>query len=115
VQFPTVPGQLQATAATVESIIKKLDNMPLKEIGDNLRDAISDFDLTLVSAHGTLVSAQGMLENTSNLTGPNSAQLQQLDDTLEEVSRAARSVRVLADFLERHPEALLRGKDGEAK
>jgi paraquat-inducible protein B len=39
----------------------------------------------------------------------------QLGNTLEEVSRAARSLRVLMDYLERHPEALIRGKTGEAK
>jgi len=115
VQLPTVPGQLQTTEATVEDIIKKVDQMPLKEIGDNLRKATADLDLTLVSARGTLVSAQGTLDNTGNLTGPNSMQLMQLDTTLQEVSRAARSVRVLADYLERHPEALIRGKKGEAK
>jgi paraquat-inducible protein B len=32
---------------------------------------------------------------------------------LNEVSRAARSIRVLADYLERHPESLLRGKGNE--
>jgi paraquat-inducible protein B len=115
VQLPTVPGQLQATEATIEDIIKKVDQMPLKEIGVNVRQAIADLDLTLVSARGTLVSAQGTLDNTGNLTGPNSLQVQQLGNTLEEVSRAARSVHVLADYLERHPEALLRGKKGEAK
>jgi paraquat-inducible protein B len=115
VQLPTVPGQLEAPEATIEEIIKKVDRMPLKEIGDNLRKVTADLDLTLVSARGTLTSAQGTLDNTGNLTGPNSLQLQQLDSTLEEVSRAARSVRVLADYLERHPEALLRGKQGEAK
>jgi hypothetical protein len=31
------------------------------------------------------------------------------------VKSAARSLRVLADYLERHPEALLRGKQGRAK
>jgi paraquat-inducible protein B len=30
-------------------------------------------------------------------------------------SRAARSLRVLADYLERHPEALIRGKSPEAQ
>jgi paraquat-inducible protein B len=89
--------------------------MPLQQIGDNLRKAIADLDLTLVSARGTLVSAQGTLDNTSTLTGPNSAQVQQLGDTLREVSRSARSLRVLADYLERHPETLVRGKKGEAK
>ena len=61
------------------------------------------------------MSARGTLDNTSLLTEPNSAQVQQLGSTLQEVSRAARSLRVLADYLERHPEALLRGKKGEAK
>jgi paraquat-inducible protein B len=89
--------------------------MPLQEIGNNLQRAIADLDLTLVSARGTLVTAQGTLDNASSLTGPNSAQVQQLGNTLEEVSRAARSLRVLADYLERHPEALLRGKRGDAK
>ncbi len=89
--------------------------MPLKQIGDNLRTALADLDLTIVSARGTLVSARGTLDNASNLTESNSAQVQQLDNTLQEVSRAARSVRVLSDYLERHPEALLRGKKGEAK
>ena len=36
-------------------------------------------------------------------------------EQLEELEDAARSVRVLADYLERHPDALLRGKPGEAK
>jgi paraquat-inducible protein B len=115
VQLPTAAGQLEATEATVEDIIKKVDKMPLQEIGENLRKSLADLDLTLVSARGTLVSAQGTLDNTSNLTQPNSAQIQQLGNTLQEVSRAARSVRVLADYLERHPEALIRGKTGGPK
>ena len=31
--------------------------------------------------------------------------------TLEELRGAARSLRIMADYLERHPEALLKGKD----
>ncbi len=69
---------------------------------------MADLDLTLVSARGTL-------DNARHHRRPNSPQGQQLDSTLEEVRRAARSVRVLADYLDRHPEALIRGKQGEAK
>ena len=61
------------------------------------------------------MSARGTLDNTHSLTEANSVQVQQLGSTLQEVSRASRSLRVLADYLERHPEALLRGKKGEAK
>ncbi len=122
VRLPTVPGQLEATEASINNIITKLNKMPLQQIGENLDKALSELDLTLVSARGTLETAQGTfatargtLGNASNLTAPNSAQVQQLDSTLQEVSRAARSIRVLSDYLERHPEALLRGKKGEAK
>jgi len=113
--LPTIPGQLEATEANVEAIINKVDRMPLQQIGDNVRKVTADLDQTLVTARGTLTSAQGTLDNTNNLTGPNSAQVQQLESTLREVSGAARSVRVLADYLEQHPEALLRGKKGEPK
>jgi paraquat-inducible protein B len=115
VQLPTIPGQLEATEATVENIIKKLDQVPFPEIGVDLQKAITQLDKTLVTAQGTLVVAQGTFDNTTSLTGPNSSQVEQVDSTLQEVSRAARSLRVLADYLERHPEALLRGKKGEAK
>ena len=115
VQLPTTPGQLQATEATVANIIKKLDKVQFDQISNDLHKAITQLDVTLVVAQGTLSSGRSTLENTSNLTEPNSAQLQQLTSTLQEVSRAARSVRVLGDYLERHPEALLRGKKGEVK
>jgi paraquat-inducible protein B len=115
VQLPTTSGQFEATEVTLENIIKKIDKVPFQEIGDDLHKALIELDTTLVTAQGTMSSARGTLQNTENLTQPNSAQVQQFSSTLQEVSRAARSLRVLADYLERHPEALIRGKKGEAK
>jgi len=106
--LPTIPGELQAIEARVVNIIKKLDQVPIKAIGDDLKQAIGELDRTLVSARGTLDSANTMIE-------PNSVLGQQLDSTLQEVGGAARALRLLADYLERHPEALIRGKAGEAK
>jgi paraquat-inducible protein B len=108
VQFPTIPGEVEAIEANVAEIIKKLNQVPFKGIGDDLRKAIAEFDQTLVSARGTL-------DNAGKLVEPNSVLGQELGSTLQEVSRAARGLRVLADYLERHPEALLRGKSGEAQ
>jgi len=108
VQLPTIPGQLEAVEASVVSIIKKLDEIPYKAIGADLRNAIEELDRTLVSARGTFDNANTMIE-------PNSVLGQQLDSTLQEVSGAARALRILADYLERHPEALIRGKTGDAK
>ena len=117
VQLPTVTGQLQATEATVENIINKLDKVPFQEIGVNLQKAIAQLNETLLAAQGTLTSAHTTMNNANLLTEPNSAQVQQIGTTLQEVSRAARSeLRVLADYLERHPDALfVEGKSGEAK
>ena len=108
VELPTIPGQIEAIEASVVNFMKKLDQVPLKAIGDDLRKAIADLDLTLVSARGTL-------DNANKLVEPNSVLGAELGSTLEEVKRAARGLRVLADYLERHPEALIRGKTGEAK
>jgi len=100
---------------TVENIVNKLNKLPLQQIGDNLNDAIGNLNLTLVSARGALNTTNNMVGNANRLVAPDSAQTQQLNATLQEISGAARSVRVLADYLERHPEALIRGKQGEAK
>jgi paraquat-inducible protein B len=108
VQLPTKRGELQSAEAKVEDILNKVDKMPFTEIGDELKTALGQLNLTLVSARGTLNTAD-------NFISPESPQAQELSNTMIEVSRAARSLRVLADFLEQHPEALLRGKQGEPK
>jgi paraquat-inducible protein B len=108
VHLPTIAGEIDAIEASVVNIIKKLDQVPFKEIGDDVRTSIRDLDRTLVSARTTL-------DDAGKLIAPNSALAVQLDNTLQEMTRAARGLRVLADYLERHPEALLRGKAGEAQ
>jgi paraquat-inducible protein B len=108
VQLPTIPGDLQTTERKLEDIVEKVDQMPFSDIGNGLKNALGQLNLTLVSARGTLNSADSMIS-------PDSAQAQELSSTLIEISRMARSLRVLADYLEQHPEALIRGKPGEPK
>jgi paraquat-inducible protein B len=62
----------------------------------------------------TIVSVDGVLKSTdATLVGKDAPAQQELRDALQEITRAARSLRILTDFLERHPEALLRGKSEE--
>jgi len=114
-ELPTIPGQLEALEANVAGIMKKVNEMPLKAIGDDLQRAIVELDRTLVSARGAIDTGRGTLDNANKLIEPNSVLGVELANTLQEVSRTMRSVRVLADYLERHPESLIRGKPGEAK
>src|SRR5262245_25548422 len=104
-RLPTIPGELEAIEASIVNIVKKLDKIPLQDIGDEAKNA-------LVDLRGTLASATRTLGNADKTVAPNSALGNNLNETLGEVSRAARAIRVLANYLEQHPEALLRGKSG---
>ncbi|MBV8771842.1 MAG: MCE family protein [Deltaproteobacteria bacterium] len=121
-ELPTTPGQLQAVEAGLGDMVTKLSKLPLQQIGVNLQKSLAQLDLTLVSARTTLESmnttltdASTTLTNANGLVGPKSEQIQQIDETLQELRRAASSVRVLTDYLEQHPEALIRGKRGGPK
>jgi paraquat-inducible protein B len=108
VELPTVPGQLEAIEASIVNIIKRFDKIPVEAIG-------ADAAKALVDLRGALASATRTLDTADKAIAPNSALNDELSGTLGEVSRAARAVRVLADYLERHPESLLRGKSGGAQ
>jgi paraquat-inducible protein B len=121
-QLPTTPGQLEAVEASLTDIIKKLNSMPLQQIGNNLDKSLANLNLTLTSARDTLgtasttlTTATSTLGTANGLIGPGSEQMENIDETLLEFRRAARSVRVLANFLEQHPEALILGKRGGPK
>jgi paraquat-inducible protein B len=118
-ELPTTPGQLQAVEEGLGDMVAKLNKLPLQQIGANLQKSLAQLDLTLVSArtaldsmNTTLSDASTTLTNANGLVGPKSEQIQQIDETLQELRRAARSIRVLTDYLEQHPEALIRGKRG---
>ena len=115
VQLPTMPGQVEAIETSLANVMKKVDQMQFKEISDDLRKTIGDLDQTLVSAHGTLTNTDKLLDSANQLIEPNSMLDAELNNMLLEGGGAARSLRVLADYLERHPEAFIRGKTGEAK
>lgn len=57
-------------------------------------------------------SARGALESMQGLVSEGSAPRYNLELLLEEGASAARSLRLLADYLEQNPEALIRGKYG---
>ena len=65
----------------------------------------------LESLQRTLASVERAFANAdSTLLAPNAPAQQELRDALTEFTRAARSLRVLLDYLERHPESPIRGK-----
>jgi len=122
-EFPTVPGNLQGLQDSITSLVAKLNKIPFESIGNDLHQTLSDADGLLKTlntqvapeARATLVAAQQALASANSTLQPNSALAQSTVDTMRELSRTAASFRALADYLERHPEALLRGKMEDKK
>ena len=66
------------------------------------------------AARPALKEVERAFANIAALTGKGSEERRKLDSTLKELQAAARSIKVFAEYLERHPEALIRGK-GKSK
>jgi paraquat-inducible protein B len=138
-EIPSVPADLEALEASVTATLNKLAALPLPELIDDLRRTVQGIDALVTSPDtvgavaalnqaavrlealiGTLdaqlgpvlVQAQSTLASADGLVGANSQGRYDLNALLKELTGAARSVRVFADYLERHPDALIRGKMG---
>jgi paraquat-inducible protein B len=114
-QLPTTPGQMESLQSSVVGIVKKLDQLQLQQLLDDLHKALGTVDDTLVIAQGTLTNVSHTVANAGTLLAPDSSLDTQLQGTLQDLGGAARGLRLLADYLERHPESLIRGKAGEGK
>ena len=128
-ELPTLAGSLQELTVTIGNIAKKLEKVPFDQIGNNLNDTLRSANAlldqldreTVPELKGTLQEARKALNevgkaanSVQQMAAPDAPLQQNLGGTLDEVSRAAASFRALADYLERHPEALLRGKKKDA-
>jgi paraquat-inducible protein B len=136
VELPVTPSELTDIEQKVVGILAKLDTLPYDAIGADLTKALVSLDQTLKDAdkavnridaevtpelkttleelRRTIATADGVLKSTNaTLLGTDAPGQQELRDALQEIARAARSLRILTDFLERHPEALIRGKTEE--
>jgi paraquat-inducible protein B len=136
IEFPMVPGTVPQLEAKVSSILAKLDKLPYEAIGADTRKALETLNQTLKDTDKAVnrftveitpevkstleelrratASADRVLKNTdATLLGKDAPGQQELRDALQEITRAARSLRVLTDYLERHPDALIRGKAEE--
>jgi len=73
----------------------------------------NEVNTTLEELRRALATADGVLKSTdAALLGKDAPGQLELREALQEVTRAARSLRGLTDFLERHPESLIWGKNG---
>jgi paraquat-inducible protein B len=131
IEFPaTSSGDLTEILQSVRGVLKNLDRATsgpqlghaLKSLDDTLtrldgftRDVEPDIKSLVKSLRDTADSAQGTLSAVQGMMGSNANNPANTDlpKLMRELEDAARSVRVLADYLDRHPESLLRGRKEE--
>jgi paraquat-inducible protein B len=125
-EFPTTHGA--DVDAILQSLQDTLHHIDAATAGPALGNAIRNLDTTLshleqitrdvqpeikpliASLRATADAAQSAAQSAGSTLGPDGALATQLPDLLQQMSDAARSIRELADFLDRHPDALLRGR-----
>ena len=122
-EIPTIRGSIDELQLELASIAKKIDGLPLGEIARHL-------DGDLVSLHGTLDRINGDLLPGASATvealhgtlgridrnlADSAPWRDSIEQTLGEARQTMRSVRSLTDYLNRHPEALIRGRRGSGK
>lgn len=128
--FPTAAGGLEEITDSIGSVAKKLDGVPFDQISARLIATLTSLDETLKSTDrvmrnvdtsvapqvdATLKEAQAAMKNAKEALAQGGSLDNDLGAALLQLSRAARSVSALADYLERHPEALIRGKPADPR
>jgi paraquat-inducible protein B len=123
--LPTAPGGLEELQTSISSIVRKIDKMPLEEIGVDLRKSVATLNRTLDSTDklmkgfgadvtpavkATLQDARKTLQTADQALSADSPLMYETRELVRELNKTAQSLRELTDYLERHPEALIRGK-----
>ncbi len=75
-----------------------------------LAKAFGSWDKTMASGEATFSTLEQAASSADRVLGQESPLMTELSLTLRELGAAARSIRIMSEYLERHPEALLRGK-----
>ncbi|GJL64363.1 MAG: paraquat-inducible protein B [Nitrospirales bacterium] len=101
---PVMTG-LDETIRDTQRLVGQIDSQ-VQPLSGDFREVAKSARMSLKQTQETLLAIRGV-------AGKDSALPYQLTSTLKELKAAARSIRGLADYLEQHPEALLRGKDGQ--
>jgi phospholipid/cholesterol/gamma-HCH transport system substrate-binding protein len=105
--LPTTLAHLDETVTSLHSLVTDL-NAKKGPLLDGLRVTVDKGRETFEQARTTLASIDRVLAPTSPFATS-------VGSALQDVSEAARAVRLLADYLERNPGAIVRGRDVSQK
>jgi paraquat-inducible protein B len=100
-----ISHDLQKTIEHADQLISNV-NTQTDSLFKDTRHIVQTGESTLENLNSALSSVKTVIDNNSPIS-------QDLQTALQELARAARSTRVMMNYLEQHPDALLYGKDSE--
>lgn len=98
-------ASLAATLAGTQDLVRKLDS--------GMTPALARAPEIARQLQETLAQTNRLIAATNGADGQDSRAARDLQRLMAQLADTARSVRLLADFLDQHPEALLRGRVGK--
>ncbi len=116
-ELPTIAGDFDRLQQQISSIVAKIDTIPFEGISNDLRTSLKSVTKLVQSLDGKvapeaskmLKAARSSLSRVDKLLAPDSSMNDNIDNSLREITAAAKSLRALADYLQTHPTAILRG------
>lgn len=123
--IPTVPNTLDQLQLQVADIAAKLNKIPLDKIGQNLDSSLRKLDKTMDSAQGlfkqldselapeaksALSEAKKTFGSAEKTLSEDAPMQQDVRGAVRELNTTLNSLKALAEYLQLHPEALIRGK-----
>jgi len=102
------------TLGDIDKLVVGVDK-EIKPLAKKIGGTADSFKATSDAVRPAIKTVNKAFANIESMTRKGSTERKELNETLKHLSGAARSIKDWADYLERHPEALIRGKGGSTK
>lgn len=124
-EIPTIPSELSGLQAQVTQIADKLAKFPITEIGQDVRKTMANLNTTIESTdklvkqldgktapamQATLDDARKTMQSTQTILASDAPMQQDIRRAVQQMTRAAASLQLMSDYIQEHPESLIRGK-----
>jgi paraquat-inducible protein B len=105
--------RLKETLGDARKLVNRVDRQ-VDPLANDTKKTVKDIGTLARNLNGRVGGVATSLEKTladaRGIIAPDSPLVVDLENTLKEISAMSRSIRELADYLEQHPESLIRGK-----
>ncbi|WP_294955439.1 MlaD family protein [Sulfurovum sp.] len=117
--LPTVPGTIETLKSDLKSVLNNIAKVPFEAIGKELQETLKEVRTgTLPQLNTTIKSTDTMMRGATssmqalqkNYLDSNAQINKKVMRLLDEMTSTSRSIKNLTDYLERHPESLIKGR-----